>query len=210
MVTCLCITRNRREWLPQAIECFEQQTYEDRELLIVADGDSVHSLIPANDPRIRLVYSDALRIGDKRNYGCALIRSELIAHWDDDDYSAPGRLTDQVERLQSSAKSVTGYHGMRFTDGKRWWRYRGPDVSGTSLCYRRDWWQAHPFASVQIGEDNLFAHEAAAGGQLVSAPAGEWMHASIHSGNTSQRHIDGPIWEEIQEMVESAASVHSV
>src|SRR5690348_4458021 len=100
LVTCLCLTRNRREWLPQAIVCFQLQTYEHRELLIVADGDDVSDLVPQEDSRIRLVCSGSrLTIGAKRNYGCAHACGEIIAHWDDDDYSAQQRLTEQVALL---------------------------------------------------------------------------------------------------------------
>jgi hypothetical protein len=56
LVTCACLTRDRREWLPRAIACFLAQTYEPRELLIVATGrDAVDDLIPLGDPRIRLI-----------------------------------------------------------------------------------------------------------------------------------------------------------
>ena len=49
LVTCLCLTRNRRGFLPRAIECFVAQTYEERELLIVDDGDdSIADLAPAD------------------------------------------------------------------------------------------------------------------------------------------------------------------
>jgi hypothetical protein len=31
-------------------------------------------------------------------------------HWDDDDYSAPERISVQVERLRVSGKPLTGFH----------------------------------------------------------------------------------------------------
>jgi glycosyltransferase involved in cell wall biosynthesis len=196
-VTCLCLTRNRRQWLPQAIQCWTLQTYANRELLIVADGEDVQDLVPANDASIRLVHLAAMaQIGDKRNLGCELARGSVIAHWDDDDYSAPERLADQVERLHATWKAVTGYHSMRFTDGQRAWRYQGSlhYAIGTSLCYRRAWWQVHPFPSQQVGEDNAFVQRAASQQQLATAEAGELMHATIHPGNTSPRPLSGPNW----------------
>ena len=53
LVSCICLTRNRREWLPKAIDCFEQQTYSQRELVIVWDGEPVADLVPSAD-NIRL------------------------------------------------------------------------------------------------------------------------------------------------------------
>jgi hypothetical protein len=84
---------------------------------------------------------------------------------------------------------------MRFTDGERWWQYRGTTnyALGTSLCYRRDWWRARRFRSLQVGEDNQFVSEADAFGQLITADAGQFMHATVHPGNTSPRKM-GSAW----------------
>lgn len=194
------MTRNRKEWLPKAIECFQRQTYPHRELIILADGEDVRHIIP-EDNRIRYIHlaPPARQIGDKRNFGCDLAAGSVIAHWDDDDFSAPERLADQVERMVSSGKAVTGYHSMRFTDGKRWWAYNGKNdyAIGTSLCYRREWWERNKFPAVQIGEDNRFVEAAYAARQLISIPAGDMMHATIHRGNTSKRSLKPPTWTEI-------------
>jgi glycosyltransferase involved in cell wall biosynthesis len=157
----------------------------------------VRDLIP-DDPRIRLLQlADRHEIGEKRNFGCDRATGEYIAHWDDDDFSAPERLADQLARLEQSGKSVTGYHSMRFTDGSRWWRYCGAQTYslGTALCYRRDWWERNRFDAVQIGEDNRFVMTAAQAGQIVSVDAGELMYATVHGGNTSPRVMDGDNWK---------------
>jgi O-antigen biosynthesis protein len=196
LVSCICPTRDRREWLPRAIECFLRQTYAPCELLILADGSPVADLIPASD-RIRHVRCpDGLTVGRKRNMACALTSGEIIAHWDDDDHSSPQRLADQVARLTRTQKAVTGYHTMKFTDGLRWYQYRGSAgfVLGTSLCYRRDWGAERPFPDFQIGEDAAFV--AAASGQHQLAPAGDLnlMYATIHGLNTSRRVVSPGSW----------------
>ena len=194
--TCLCLTRNRPQWLPKAIRSFQQQTFPRSELVILADGQDVRHLVPERDPRIRLIHLDGRpEIGAKRNYGCERATGEIIAHWDDDDYSAPGRLANQVERLLETGKAVTGFHSMRFTDGVRWWNYEGTRnyALGTSLCYRRDWWNAHRFPVVQVGEDNQFVAAAYAAGELVTAEAGDLMYATNHAENTSPRKL-GDNW----------------
>ena len=196
-MTCLCLTRNRLEWLPKAIECFQQQTYPHRELLILADGLDVSHLVPPGDSRIRLVHlADRLEIGVKRNHGCEQAAGDVITHFDDDDYSAPRRIADQIARLVESGKAVTGFHSMRFTDGANWWRYEGTRnyAIGTSLCYRRDWWKAHRFPALQVGEDNAMVAEAYSAGQLVTADAQGLMYATIHAGNTSPRRM-GDNWK---------------
>jgi hypothetical protein len=132
-------------------------------------------------------------IGRKRNLGCSWAEGAVIVHWDDDDFSAPGRIADQVERLHETGKAVTGYHSMKFTDGERWWQYSGnPSYSlGTSLCFQREWWKSSPFPAVQVGEDNTFVGMANHRRELSSVDAGDMMHATIHPGNTSPRQLSG-------------------
>lgn len=198
-MTCLCLTRNRRKLLRRAISCFRSQTHPNRELLILADGEDVRDLVPADAPVRLLHLSGHAEIGAKRNLGCERAAGEIIAHWDDDDWSAPERLDDQVARLLASGRAVTGYRSMRFTDGARWWLYRGAAdyALGTSLCFRRAWWERHRFPALQIGEDNEFVRAAAATGQLETADAGELMWATIHAGNTSPRRLSGANWAEL-------------
>jgi glycosyltransferase involved in cell wall biosynthesis len=158
----------------------------------------VSDLVP-NDPTIRLIHlAEERPIGDKRNFGCSHASGAYIAHWDDDDVSYPTRLADQIDRLRVSGKAVTGYHSMRFTDGSRWWHYRGElhYALGTSLCYARSWWQSHPFKAIQVGEDNNFVAEAWTAQQLSTVDGAEYMHATIHTGNTSPRTF-GNNWQEL-------------
>jgi hypothetical protein len=128
-----------------------------------------------------------------------MARGEIIWHADDDDFSHPDRLADQVSRLVETGKAVTGYRSMRFTDGRRWWQYTGgPQYAlGTSLCFRRDWWQRNPFTDLQIGEDNQFVARARSQGQLITADAGDLMWATIHPSNTSPRQLNGKNWRSL-------------
>lgn len=86
---------------------------------------------------------------------------------------------------------------------KRWlWVGQPLHALGTSLCYRIEYWRAHRFREIQMGEDGVFVHDAAAGAQLSLAPAGELMWASIHAGNTSPRARTGTAWK----LIDSGAS----
>lgn len=156
----------------------------------------MRDLVPG-DKNIRLIHLEsAMQIGAKRNLGCAKAQGEIIAHWDDDDFSAPERLTDQINRLRESGKSVTGYHSMKFTDGERWWQYAGAlhYSLGTSLCYSRNYWKSNPFPAMQVGEDNALVASAWRQGQLATADAGELMYATNHPNNTSPR-VMGSNWK---------------
>jgi hypothetical protein len=199
-VTCLCLTRNRREWLPKAIESYLGQSYGLRELLIVADGEDVRDLVPER-PDIRLIHVEEGRtIGDKRNFGVSQARGKYVAHWDDDDWSAPERLLDQLHRLRGSGKAVTGYPVFDFWDGADWWRYSGDHgyAPGSSLFYEKEWALKHPFPFIQIGEDGQFCGTAREFGQIVTAPANGMLTATIHPGNTSPRNIYNEMWTKLE------------
>ncbi len=160
----------------------------------MSSGEPVTDLIPPGVRHLHLPGSP--KIGQSRNAGAEAARGEIVCHFDDDDFSAPGRLADQLRRLDESGKAVAGYHSMRFTDGRSWWQYRGAScyALGTSLCYRRDWWQRNRFEPVQVGEDNGFVYRARRADQLVSADAGDLMWATIHAGNTSPRQTKSDSW----------------
>lgn len=173
----------------------QYQTYKNREILIVADGEDVRDLIP-NDPTIRYIYQpDFGTIGRKRNVGCSEAMGEIIAHVDDDDFSAPQRIEDQVGRLIESGGQVTGYHALRFTDGLRWWRYylRPDYVPGTTLCYWKSFWEKNPFPEKQINEDGDFVQKARP--VLTATDAGDLMFATIWTGNSSPRNLDTAQWK---------------
>lgn len=189
LVTCLCLTRNRREWLPKAVECFGRQTYANRQLLIVPDSEDDYAGIDFRFEVSILWCFPGHNVGKKRNIGSELAKGELIAIWDDDDFSAPGRLADQVATLRMTGKDVTGYQALKFTDGREWWQYTGAatHLPGTTLCFRKAWWENHRFNEVQVGQDEEFSAEAARAKQLAAEPDKDLMYATIHAGNTAPR-----------------------
>ena len=88
---------------------------------------------------------------------------------------------------------------MEFRSGNERWLYTGTHgyALGTSLMYRKAWWQQNPFPDVQIGEDAAFARRAYFARQLVTAPAGDLMWATIHPQNTSPRRLAGKQWKRL-------------
>lgn len=198
LVTCICLTtRARREWLPRAIECFAAQTYAMRELLIIAEDAIDLTEIRKTSYVFAVRSPQGLTLGAKHNYACSLAMGDLIAKWDDDDWSAPGRIADQVARLESTGREFTGYSQMKFTDGARWWRYVAAPgwPLGTSLVFAKSWWRQHQFPDRQKASDNPLCLSAQLEQQPVAA-AGDMMVAAVHPGNTNQsgsRNGDRPL-----------------
>jgi len=187
-------TADRRQFVPQAVRCFLAQDYEDSELLIVDDGaDPLADLIP-DHPRIRYLRQHAKqRLGPKRNFACDQARGEIIAHWDDDDWSAPWRLRYQVEQLLAANADICGLERVLFyaPREKRAWEYVYPGgprrwVYGASLCYTKAYWQAHRFPDIHVGEDGRFVW---ADGQarIHALDDPRFLVAVVHATNTSPK-----------------------
>src|SRR5689334_4653100 len=115
VVSCIMPTANRRVFIPRAVAYFFRQDYPERELLIIDDGsDPVEDLIPA-DARIRYIRTaPGMSLGAKRNFACEQARGDIIAHWDDDDWHAPRRLSTQVNALLEHDAEVCGLDQLLF------------------------------------------------------------------------------------------------
>lgn len=195
LVSAIMPTRGRPQWAPQCVEHWRRQDWPDTELIVIDDDDNPSFPDRLTGPGIVYRRAARLPLGTKRNLAADFATGIALAHFDDDDFYAPQRITDQIERLLASRKSVTGYVNIHFTDGAQWWKNTNqPGGYGASLCYWRAWWKAHPFPPVNEGEDWHFAQEATRARQFIAADAGTMMHATIHPGNTAPRVI-GAGWE---------------
>jgi glycosyltransferase involved in cell wall biosynthesis/GT2 family glycosyltransferase len=204
LVSCIMPTNDRRRFVPLAIRYFLRQDYPNAELVIVDDGtDAVADLVPKH-PAVRYHRLDGRRVlGAKRNLACELAAGEIIAHWDDDDWSAPGRLSTQVEALEASGAVLSGMNSLPFYDpaGRRAWRYewpqsRRPWAAGTSLCYRRSLWERSPFAEVAAGEDARFVWRSAVT-SIADVSGSNCLVALVHDRNTVAKSGRGAYWSSI-------------
>jgi GT2 family glycosyltransferase len=194
-------TANRRKFVPLAITYFLAQDYPQKELLILDDGeDCVADLIP-KDERIHYVReSRRSTVGSKRNVLCEMAQSEIIIHWDDDDWYSPQRLKRQVTALQKSGADITGLDRVFFLseDLHAAWEYvyprnSRPWVCGASLCYSKTFWRTNPFRETQIGEDACFVWTDR-NPRLAVVSGNDFLVALIHSSNTSPKHTHPPLW----------------
>ena len=206
LVSCIMPTADRRAFVARAIEYFLRQDYEHKELIIVDDGrEAVADLMP-DDARVRYVRLDErLPVGAKRNLACDEARGEIIAHWDDDDWHAPHRLSYQVESMTRAGAELCGISTLLFYDarrggggGNRAWKYVYPSsqkrwVSGSSMCYTRAFWAGNRFREINVGEDARFVWGRPAARLCVLPDAG--FHVGIiHGGNVSPKNTAGSYW----------------
>jgi glycosyltransferase involved in cell wall biosynthesis len=188
-------TVRRALWIPLTLRCWQAQTYDNRELIVVGPRP-IASLLP-NDERIRFIETDGLRLGAKRNLGLTHARGTIVAHWDDDDWYAPWRLQEQVGVLRAGGVAVSGLRTLPFFDLRTgdYWQYTYsaelPGAVGASLLYLRDLWHKHPFDDVDSGEDVLWCN---AHRERPAMPARTFLIASTHVNNTSPRRYVPPSW----------------
>jgi len=183
-VACIMLTKDRHELAARAVRCFRAQTYENKKLWIFDTGDHgmPNGALTSNFYVWTCeLYRGRMTIGRCRNEMILESRGDVIIHWDDDDYSHPNRIAEQVAFLQSSGAAVVGYNQMLFwnhgspdrmqTSGGYMvtkaepfevgesWLYTGPahQPLGTSLCYWRSTWESHRFDDRKhAGEDSDF------------------------------------------------------
>jgi glycosyltransferase involved in cell wall biosynthesis/predicted O-methyltransferase YrrM len=195
-------TRDRRDFVPQAIRYFLAQDYAESELVILDDGEeSVADLVP-NDPRLRYHRLSGKRtLGAKRNECVEASRGDLILHWDDDDWMAPRRIRCQVEALLKSNAEICGLRQLLFYElaTGATWLYEYPAnqrawLAGGSLLYTRDFWRRSPFPDIQVASDTRFIWSQRLESS-VAVPDYKIYVATIHKGNTSPKNRRGAYWK---------------
>ncbi len=128
-VSCLMVTLDRLTLAKRSIRSFAAQSYEDRDLLVVTDGDerfrkALERYVSALglDGRVRFVYPEGerLTLGRLRNISLEEARGDLVCQWDDDDYSHPSRLAVQAGHMlkeQAAACFMTDH--LQFIEDQR-------------------------------------------------------------------------------------------
>jgi glycosyltransferase involved in cell wall biosynthesis len=111
MVSVCTPTFNRRPFINNMFQCFQNQDYPKHriEWIIVDDGtDKVRDLVEkSNIPQIRYIeVKEKMTLGAKRNYMHSFVRGSIVVYMDDDDYYPPERISHAVERLQGNTSAL--------------------------------------------------------------------------------------------------------
>jgi len=179
LVSCIMPTYNRRAFIGLALSCFRDQTYPNRELIVIDDGTDPIADLVRECPSVRYFrIPSRLPIGAKRNRACAEARGELIAHWDDDDWYGEDRLERQAAPILAGQADITGLEN-RFVlqvSDRRFWTvdprlHRSMfvgDVHGGTLAFRRAIWTGGiRYPEVDLAEDAAFLRQATTNGHRL-------------------------------------------
>jgi hypothetical protein len=91
---------NRATLTDRAIRSFEAQSYDNKKLVLYRGSAS-------------------LTVGTLRNAAIQMASGDIVVHFDDDDWSHPDRIAEQVALLQSSGADCVGYREMLFWNETR-------------------------------------------------------------------------------------------
>lgn len=220
LVSCLMVTRGKLFPARLAIACFQYQTYENRELIIVVD-DPTCELIPyvtcLNDDRIRLVLvsAGARTLGELRNISVASARGEYVCQWDDDDLYAPERIQTQLAALLSTQASACVLR--RWT---LWW----PEANRLAISGARLWEGSilalrhvmPSYPALRRGEDTEMMASLTQRERVLSLEAPD-LYVYIHHGNNTfneqhfwviynfsrRRWVNEAYWEKLDSLSET-------
>ena len=181
-------TRGRPVLAHRALQMFLDQTWPNKEIVIVDDLDERSFSVNPDFEGVRYhLMERRLTIGAKRNIAVKNAAGSIIVHWDSDDSYREDRIAHQVDLLMSRGVDLVGYNTMEFRD------YETPESRmyhgnphmpiGVSFCYWRRIWEQRPFEDKQIQEDSSFND----GRTRYVVPAEGRIIARVHDGNTSDK-----------------------
>ena len=205
-VSCLTVTLNRLVLLKEAIRCYCEQTYQNRELIIVTDGtpryrQAISDYLDWLGRRdIRLVYIDEPNqpLGKLRNVSLDSARGDVVCQWDDDDLNHPQRLERQFEHLNTAMADACCFTDqLQFFFQRRslyWSDWREGDfpaleqlIPGTLMAHRDARFR---YPEEERGEDTVLLKQIAANGTVARFEDAGYLNIySYHGKNVfSEAH----------------------
>lgn len=111
-VSCLMVTGNRKELSRRAIQCFINQSYENKELVILDDGTEDYSELltgipPADYQYIKIKKNPDTVLGSLRNITLDAATGDYLVQWDDDDWYHPDRIKIQASFLDQGYEACS-------------------------------------------------------------------------------------------------------
>ncbi|WP_151733227.1 glycosyltransferase family 2 protein ['Paenibacillus yunnanensis' Narsing Rao et al. 2020] len=195
VITC---TKRARQ-MDALLRNYGRQNYRNKELIIILNHPSlrVYDYMRAAQayPNVRVYSLPAhVPLGACLNAGVGFARCGVIAKFDDDDYYAPGYLTDSRRLMQESRAAIVGKraHFMYLAGRKQLLlRYKArsgryvDQVQGATLLAKREVLEQVRFPELDRGECVKFCTRAQAKGYRIYAGS-PWHFLAIRSGKAGE------------------------
>jgi glycosyltransferase involved in cell wall biosynthesis len=197
LVSFILTTKDRPRFLETALRCFAHQTYRERELIVVDDGER----FPVDPARVAAVGGRLIRaepgttLGAKLNLGVAEARGALCQKMDDDDWYAPRFMETMVagllERRALVCRPTIAFVTPFLLFEVASWDLRASrpgNIPGATLLFAREDWEAVRFRAVRSHEDLWFLMDLRRlGVELEAVDALEHFIAIRHRAQAGER-----------------------
>ena len=124
LVSCICVTHHNVEILKRSIQCFQDQTYINKEIIVAFESDRediANYLGELKDSSIRsLLFSKEMQLtlGEKRNLAIESANGFYLCVWDDDDWYNIKRIEIQIQSLKDIRYKSSVLSNIILYDGK--------------------------------------------------------------------------------------------
>jgi len=200
LVSCICLSENRVNLLKTAVFDFMNQTYPNKELIIITsedDLDTINANFQENEFIKLYSVSSQTSIGNRRNLAIDVSDGDIIAIWDDDDHHAPDRIRIQLKYFRNSniykgsilmqIKIVNTLTGESFNSKIKMWE-------GTLVCKKK---YAPKYLDKNDKEDSLPVRALNDKGYLAVIYGPQYRslyHYNYHGGNINT-------WDTFKKMI---------
>ena len=107
LVSCLCVTHQKPQMLQRVIDCFRNQSYANRQLVIVYEESDeltcgfLHGHTWEESIKLVKVPDKPVKfsLGKLRNLSLEQADGDYVCQWDDDDWYDPDRLSIQMKAI---------------------------------------------------------------------------------------------------------------
>jgi len=197
LISCLCVTRRRVPMLSRAVRAFNEQSYPNKELVIVYEDDDPETarfLSDLNAPdinKLEIPSSPRKTLGALRNLAVARCGGEYFCQWDDDDYYHVERLTSQMSVIRETGMpACVLFQWLLFDtrDNKAYLSCMRP-WEGSLLCLKSLLGDDLGYEDSTIGEDTPLVNKLFAENKLFPAVMPKLYVYVYHSSNAwTEKH----------------------
>ena len=165
-VSCVMVTADRPHLCRRAIRCYQHQSYPNKELVVLDNGNEAIEELLESVPASQLRYQKVTRtpdliLGDLRNSALALATGDvIIPQWDDDDWYHPDRISIQVQTLQQGYDACALSGTLMHVDSEPYFHhpYIGllPNGVPPTIMHKRD--DSIKYPSLPRTEDTVYVN----------------------------------------------------
>ena len=177
-ISCLMVTADGRfDYAAESYRCYINQTYPNKELLIVTDSGpeykkQISEMISGRNDVHFFPLTGKYTLGALRNISIQLCRSDIFVQWDDDDFNMPDRLMIQYSALSKTDKKACYladqlhyYFPTQQLFWENWWEHKSGYniryglIPGTLMAYRKEFVIRYPSSGkyARSGEDSVLS-----------------------------------------------------